>query len=1029
MGIRLTCSPWPLAPTILSSTRKADQASLDTESPPDFSRMAPTLHELSIDHDANSSSSSSSSPSTSPVYLPFSDCNSDRSESFSSPHNTHLLLVSCGSDDLIHSVISDLDSSRPLDPSRPLDLRRRAAFELRLLTKNKPDICSRIDRADAIKPLVSLISSSDPQLQEYCVTAILNIALCDDNKGLIVSSGAIGPLMRALRSGKATARENAACALLWLSQVEENKTAISRGGEILPLVELLEMGISRGKKDAATALYSLCSIKENKVRRRRSVGFSRSLPRRSQIIIQSICLLNMSQVDNDPLLRGETTCGTLLCELQVIWDEVGESDAERDEMLLELERECLEVYRRKVDQASRYRAKLRQTMADQEAELAAICSAMGERPVSIRQPDQNAESLKDELKRILPQLEEMRKRKNDRQQQFLEVLQQLQRISNELNASAKHMPLPVTVDDSDLSLRKLEELHKQLQALQLEKSNRLKQVQEYLNALHSLCLALGLDFNVTTSEIPFDTSASGGTGDISTGAIERLALKIHNLRETKVQRMQKIQDFATTLLGLWSLMDTPAEEQQKFQYVTRNVAALEHEITDANALSLDTLSHVESEVARLEGLKLSKMKELVFKKRSDFEDICRRTHLIPEDDTTMEAVLEAMKSGLVDADSVLQKFELQMAKVKEEAFSRKELLERVEKWLAACDEESWLEEYNRDENRYNAGRGAHLTLKRAEKARSLVNKLPAMVEALTSKTVAWEKERGTDFTYDGVRLLSMLDDYNILRQAKEEQRRRLRDQKKLQGQLMAEQEALYGSKPSPSKIQNAKKAPRTSTGIANNRKLSLGGTMLAQTPKIDRHSIKSTPHSRPGRKNERENQIDRLNLPQDDFFVGPSPVGKKVIDATGRPIKNNSFVSVNAHEPESPMVRKPFSPLASTASTKLGGRINSMDESSFAPVEAAHKIAPGSAMFATPSKTVSIVDEENRTPKVMPTPMPATPLTVSVPMHTAMTPNSLPLQVAVPMVKDIPEEVEYSFEERRMGFMVSGTKVKSVIQF
>lgn len=29
-----------------------------------------------------------------------------------------------------------------------------------------------------------------------------------------------------------------------------------------------------------------------------------------------------------------------------------------------------------------------------------------------------------------------------------------------------------------------------------------------------------------------------------------------------------------------------------------------------------------------------------------------------------------------------------------------------------------------DENRYNAGRGAHLTLKRAEKARSLVNKLP-----------------------------------------------------------------------------------------------------------------------------------------------------------------------------------------------------------------------------------------------------------------------------------------------------------------
>ena len=70
---------------------------------------------------------------------------------------------------------------------------------------------------------------------------------------------------------------------------------------------------------------------------------------------------------------------------QIIWDEVGESDTERDKMLLELEQECLEVYRRKVDLANRSRAQLRQAIADSEAELAAICSAMGERPVHIRQ--------------------------------------------------------------------------------------------------------------------------------------------------------------------------------------------------------------------------------------------------------------------------------------------------------------------------------------------------------------------------------------------------------------------------------------------------------------------------------------------------------------------------------------------------------------------------------------------------------------------------------------------------------------------
>lgn len=51
--------------------------------------------------------------------------------------------------------------------------------------------------------------------------------------------------------------------------------------------------------------------------------------------------------------------------------------------------------------------------------------------------------------------------------------------------------------------------------------------------------------------------------------------------------------------------------------------------------------------------------------------------------------------GAVDAAYVLEQVELQIARVKEEALGRKEILEKVEKWKAACEEESWLEEYNR----------------------------------------------------------------------------------------------------------------------------------------------------------------------------------------------------------------------------------------------------------------------------------------------------------------------------------------------
>lgn len=44
---------------------------------------------------------------------------------------------------------------------------------------------------------------------------------------------------------------------------------------------------------------------------------------------------------------------------------------------------------------------------------------------------------------------------------------------------------------------------------------------------------------------------------------------------------------------------------------------------------------------------------------------------------------------------MLEQIDSEIAKVKEEASSRKEILEKVEKWMTACEEESWLEEYNR----------------------------------------------------------------------------------------------------------------------------------------------------------------------------------------------------------------------------------------------------------------------------------------------------------------------------------------------
>lgn len=49
-----------------------------------------------------------------------------------------------------------------------------------------------------------------------------------------------------------------------------------------------------------------------------------------------------------------------------------------------------------------------------------------------------------------------------------------------------------------------------------------------------------------------------------------------------------------------------------------------------------------------------------------------------------------------------------------------------------------------------------------------------MVDTLVAKTRAWEEEHSMSFAYDGVPLLAMLDEYGMLRQEREEEKRRLR---------------------------------------------------------------------------------------------------------------------------------------------------------------------------------------------------------------------------------------------------------------
>jgi len=527
----------------------------------------------------------------------------------------------------------------------------------------------------------------------------------------------------------------------------------------------------------------------------------------------------------------ETSCGSLLQELQQIWDEVGESDVERDRMLLQLEQECLDVYKRKVDQATRSRARLLQTLADSRAELTNLLSALGEHSFH-GLPEKPIGTLKEQLAAITPALEQLWQQKEERIKQFLDVQVQIQRICGEIAGKLQLNEATSTpkVDDQDLSLKKFDEFHLQFQELQREKSDRLHKVLDYVNTVRDLCAVLGMDFfNIITEVHPsLGDSVGIQSKSISNDTLARLARTVQSLKGEKKQRLQKLQELATSLTELWNLMDTPMDEQNLFDHVTCNISASVDEVTVPGALAIDIIEQAEVEVERLDQLKASKMKELVLKKQVELEEIYRRAHMEVDSESAQEKLTSLIDSGNIDPSELLASMDDQISKAKEEAFSRKEIMEKVEKWMSACEEESWLEDYSRDDNRYNSSRGAHINLKRAERARVIVNKIPALVDTLIAKARAWEEERTTTFLYDGVPLLAMLDEYTMLRHEREDEKRRLRDQKRFHEQLTTEQETLFGSRPSPNRPLSSKKGagPRangsSSSGTPLNRRLSLG---------------------------------------------------------------------------------------------------------------------------------------------------------------------------------------------------------------
>ena len=85
------------------------------------------------------------------------------------------------------------------------------------------------------------------------------------------------------------------------------------------------------------------------------------------------------------------------------------------------------------------------------------------------QPEKAPGTIKEQLAAIAPTLEQLWKQKEERVKEFSDVQSQIQKICGEIAGNASEQTGAPAVDESDLSLKKLDDYQVKLQVLQKEK--------------------------------------------------------------------------------------------------------------------------------------------------------------------------------------------------------------------------------------------------------------------------------------------------------------------------------------------------------------------------------------------------------------------------------------------------------------------------------------------------------------------------------------------------------------------------------
>ncbi|XP_057806260.1 U-box domain-containing protein 19-like [Salvia miltiorrhiza] len=144
----------------------------------------------------------------------------------------------------------------------------KAAYEIRLLAKsNLFNRCCLIE-SGSIPPLLELLDSTDPTMQENAVSALLKLSKQPRGQKSIIENGGLNSVLAVLKHGqKPESKQIAAAIIFYLASIHEQRKKIGENKETIPsLLELIRHGNPCGKKNAVVALFALLFYHRNRDR-------------------------------------------------------------------------------------------------------------------------------------------------------------------------------------------------------------------------------------------------------------------------------------------------------------------------------------------------------------------------------------------------------------------------------------------------------------------------------------------------------------------------------------------------------------------------------------------------------------------------------------------------------------------------------------------------------------------------------------------------------------------------------------------